>query len=87
MMADRQALTQQHPVLIGLHIPKDVASALEMIGSATSGVAVFTVGLTLGAHAFHLSKPVLLGTLGRITIQTAVLLALLQLSPARPVRP
>jgi len=48
---------------------------------------VFTVGLTLGAHAFHLSKPVLLGTLGRITIQTAVLLALLQLSPARPVRP
>ena len=66
-------------VLVGLHIPKDIASALEMIGSATSGVAVFTVGLTLAAHAFHLSRPVVLGTLGRITIQTAVLLALLEL--------
>jgi predicted permease len=66
-------------VLVGLHIPKDVANALEMIGSATSGVAVFTVGLTLAAHAFHLSRPVVLGTLARITIQTAVLFALLQL--------
>jgi malonate transporter len=66
-------------VLAGLTIPKDVASALEMIGSATSGVAVFTVGLTLAARAFHLSRTVLLGTLGRITIQTSVLYALLHL--------
>jgi malonate transporter len=50
-----------------------------MIGSATSGVAVFTVGLTLAAHACHLSKAVLLSTLGRITVQTAVLFALLHL--------
>jgi predicted permease len=50
-----------------------------MIGSATSGVAVFTVGLTLAGHAFHLSKAVLLSTLGRITVQTAVLFALLHL--------
>ena len=66
-------------VMAGLPIPKDAASALEMIGSATSGVAVFTVGLTLAAHAFHLSRAVILGTLGRITIQTAVLFALLHL--------
>jgi malonate transporter len=66
-------------VLAGLHIPSDVASAFEMIGSATSGVAVFTVGLTLAAHAFQLSKVVLLGTLARITIQTAVLFVLLRL--------
>lgn len=66
-------------VLAGLHIPKAVAACFEMIGSATSGVAVFTVGLTLAAHAFHLSKAVLLGTLGRITVQTAVLFALLHL--------
>src|SRR5260370_190536 len=64
-------------VLVGLRIPKELASCFAMIGSATSGVAVFTVGLTLAAHAFHLSKAVLLGTLGRITVQTAVLLALL----------
>ncbi|MCU1341773.1 MAG: hypothetical protein JWN92_1196, partial [Candidatus Acidoferrum typicum] len=66
-------------VLVGLRIPKEVSSSFEMIGSATSGVAVFTVGLTLAAHAFHLSKTVLLGTLGRITVQTAVLFALLHL--------
>jgi predicted permease len=66
-------------VLVGLRIPKAIASCFSMIGSATSGVAVFTVGLTLAAHAFHLSKAVLLGTLGRITVQTAALFALLQL--------
>jgi predicted permease len=66
-------------VLAGLHLPKDIASAFEMIGSATSGVAVFAVGLTLAAHAFHLSKTVLLGTLARITVQTSVLFALLHL--------
>ncbi|MCU1338193.1 MAG: hypothetical protein JWO19_3774, partial [Bryobacterales bacterium] len=66
-------------VLAGLHLPKSVASAFEMIGSATSGVAVFTVGLTLAAHAFHLSKAVILGTIARITVQTSVLFALLQL--------
>jgi malonate transporter len=64
-------------VVAGIHLPKEIASALEMIGSATSGVAVFTVGLTLAAHAFHLSKTVILGTLARITVQTAVLFALL----------
>ncbi len=66
-------------VLTGLRIPKPIASCFEMIGSATSGVAVFTVGLTLAAHAFHLSKAVVLATLGRITVQTAVLFALLHL--------
>ena len=66
-------------VLAGIHLPKEIASALEMIGSATSGVAVFTVGLTLAAHAFHLSKVVILGTLARITVQTSVLFALLHL--------
>jgi hypothetical protein len=50
-----------------------------MIGSATSGVAVFAVGLTLAAHAVHLSKAVILGTLARITVQTSVLFALLHL--------
>ena len=66
-------------VLTGLHIPKEVASSFEMIGSATSGVAVFAVGLTLAARSFHLSKTVLLGTLGRVTLQTAILFALFHL--------
>jgi malonate transporter len=66
-------------VLTGLHIPKEVASSFEMIGSATSGVAVFAVGLTLAAHSFHLSKTVLLGTLGRVILQTAILFTLFHL--------
>jgi predicted permease len=66
-------------VLLGLHLPADVKGCLEMIGSATSGVAVFTVGLTLAAHSFSVSKTVVLVTLGRITVQTAVLFALLRL--------
>jgi malonate transporter and related proteins len=66
-------------VLVGLHIPKYIASCFQLIGSSTSGVALFTVGLTLAAHAFHVSKTVLLATLGRITVQTAVLFALLHL--------
>jgi malonate transporter len=66
-------------VLLGVHLPKPVASSLEMIGSATSGVAVFTVGLTLAAHSFHMSRTVLLGALGRIAVQTLVLLALFHL--------
>jgi predicted permease len=66
-------------VVVGLRIPKDIASCFQMIGAATSGVAVFTVGLTLAAHSFHLSKAVLLGALGRITVQTVVLFVLLRL--------
>jgi malonate transporter and related proteins len=66
-------------VVVDLRIPKDIASCFQMIGAATSGVAVFTVGLTLAAHSFHLSKVVLLGTLGRITVQTVVLFVLLRL--------
>jgi malonate transporter len=66
-------------VVVGLRIPKDIASCFQMIGAATSGVAVFTVGLTLAAHSFHLSKAVVFGTFGRITVQTAVLFALLHL--------
>ncbi len=50
-----------------------------MIGSATSGVAVFTVGLTLAATAFHFSRAVVLSTIGRITVQTLVLFTLLRL--------
>ncbi|WP_263358158.1 AEC family transporter [Acidicapsa ligni] len=65
-------------VLVGIHVPTEVSSSLSMIGSATAGVAVFTVGLILAAHAFRFSRAVVLGTIGRITIQTALLFALLR---------
>jgi len=66
-------------VLAGYHLPKVVASCFELIGSTTSGVAVFAVGLVLAAHPISLSRAVLFGTLGRITVQSAVLFALLHL--------
>lgn len=64
-------------VLAGFHLPTVVASCFELIGSATSGVAVFAVGLILAAHPVSLSRAVLFGTLGRVTVQSAVLFALL----------
>ena len=63
-------------VHVGYHLPKVLASSFELIGSATSGVAVFAVGLVLAAHPISLSRAVLIGTLGRITVQSAVLFAL-----------
>jgi malonate transporter len=43
----------------------------------TSGVAVFAVGLILAAHAVRLSRIVLIGSLARVTVQSAVLYGLL----------
>jgi hypothetical protein len=65
--------------LAGLHLPAAIAACFELIGSATSGVAVFAVGLVLAAHAVRLSPTVLVGSLSRVTVQSAVLFALLHL--------
>jgi malonate transporter and related proteins len=66
-------------VLVGIHLPRVVASCFELIGSCTSGVAVFAVGLLLAAHPIRLSPVVFAGSLARITVQSAVLFALLHL--------
>jgi predicted permease len=66
-------------VLAKIELPGVVASSLELIGSATSGVAVFAVGLILAAHAVRLSPLVLVGSIARVTVQAAVLFALLHL--------
>jgi malonate transporter and related proteins len=66
-------------VLAGIHLPAVVASCFELIGSATSGVAVFAVGLVLASHPVRLSPAVFAGSLARITLQSAVLFALLHL--------
>jgi malonate transporter len=66
-------------VLIKIPLPRVIAACFELIGSTTSGVAVFAVGLVLAAHALQISRVVLLGTLGRLTVQNLVLLALVRL--------
>jgi predicted permease len=66
-------------VIAKIPLPRVVTACFALIGSTTSGVAVFAVGLVLAAHAFQFSRAVLLGTLGRLTVQNIVLLALLRL--------
>ncbi|HTC62798.1 MAG TPA: AEC family transporter [Candidatus Saccharimonadales bacterium] len=66
-------------VLAGIHLPAVIASCFELIGSATSGVAVFAVGLVLASRPVRLSPGVFAGSLARITVQSAVLFALLHL--------
>jgi predicted permease len=70
-------------VLASIHLPAVVTSCFELIGSATSGVAVFAVGLVLASHPVRLSPGVFAGSLARITIQSAVLFALLHLLARR----
>jgi malonate transporter len=62
---------------IGPGIP--VASCFELSGSATSGVAVFAVGQILAAHPVRFSSVILVGSVARVTVQSAVLFALLHL--------
>jgi malonate transporter and related proteins len=66
-------------VIAKIPLPRVVAACLALIGSTTSGVAVFAVGLVLAAHAFEFSRAVFLGTLGRLIVQNGVLLVLLRL--------
>ena len=66
-------------VLTQVHLPSVVVSSLELIGSATSGVAVFSVGLVLAAYPVRLSPGVFAGSLARVVVQSATLSVLLHL--------
>jgi predicted permease len=65
--------------LSGHHLPTQVAACFDLIGSATSGVAVFAVGLVLAAHPILISKAVIFGSLARVSIQSVLFLALLRI--------
>jgi len=65
-------------VVAKIHVSSVVSSSLELIGSATSGVAVFSVGLVLAAHPVRLSAGVLAGSLARVAVQAAMLFILLR---------
>src|SRR6201982_4171168 len=66
-------------VVAKIHVSSVVTSSLELIGSATSGVAVFSVGLVLADHPVRLSAGVLAGSLARVAVQAAMLFVLLRL--------
>ncbi|MGD0134650.1 MAG: AEC family transporter [Bryobacteraceae bacterium] len=65
--------------LSGHHLPTPVAACLDLIGSATSGVAVFAVGLVLAAHPILLSRGVFLGSIARVSVQSVLFFALLHI--------
>ncbi len=64
-------------VLARVHLPPVVVSSFELIGSATSGVAVFTVGLVLAAYPVRFLLGVFAGSLARVAVQSAMLGVLL----------
>lgn len=70
-------------VLVKIHLPSVITSSLGLIGSCTSGVAVFSVGLVLAAHPVRFSAGVLAGSLARVAVQAAVLFVLLRLLQVR----
>lgn len=65
--------------LAGHQLPIQLAACFDLIGSATSGVAVFAVGLVLAAHPILLSSGVFVGSFARVSVQSALFLALLHL--------
>jgi predicted permease len=62
-----------------LHLPATVASCLELIGSTTGGVAVFAVGLVLAANPVRMSPIVGIGSIARVSVQSALFFVLLHL--------
>jgi malonate transporter len=66
-------------VLARIHVPSVATGSVELIGSATSGVAVFSVGLVLAAHPVRFSAGVFAGSLARVAVQAAMLFVLLRL--------
>jgi len=65
--------------LSGVHLPKFVSGSFTLIGSATGGVAIFSVGIMLSVNPLVLSRSILLGTLGRISLQALCLFGLAKL--------
>ena len=66
-------------VVLAVRLPAVLLAPLQLLGQATTGVAVFAVGLTLAAHRLSFSKLVLATSLARVAVQSALLLGLLLL--------
>src|SRR5262249_23696309 len=60
-------------VFAKVHLPSVVSNSLDLIGSATCGVAVFSVGLVLAAYPVCLSPGVFAGSLARVALQSVTL--------------
>ena len=63
-------------VLIGVRLPAFVETAALLIGSATSGVAVFASGLTLATHKAVITREGVLQVVGKLVVLPSIVLGL-----------
>jgi predicted permease len=63
--------------LTGQHIPMVAASALDLVGKATVGLALFLTGLILSAQRLQVSGAVVSGVLLKNVVQSALVFALI----------
>jgi malonate transporter and related proteins len=59
-------------VLVGVRVPHLVDSALNLIGQATGGVALFVAGLMIAAHKVTFNLEVVVNTVLKMLVQPAV---------------
>jgi predicted permease len=64
-------------VMLGVHLPDVLIQSLQLLGNATSGVAIFACGLTLAAHRFAAKPAVFIGTFVKIIVEPAIFAGLL----------
>ncbi len=64
-------------VLAGWKIPVELASMLDLLGSTSSGVAIFAAGVTISAHAFRVNPEVVWNTVVKMLIVPGALLGVL----------
>jgi predicted permease len=63
-------------VLLGLSVPKELVSMLNLIGSATSGVALFVAGLILAASQVKVTVETAGNTLVKMIVQPLLMVLL-----------
>jgi predicted permease len=60
-------------LLLGVPVPKEIESMLNLIGSATSGVAVFVAGLIIAAYHVKVTVETAANTLVKMIVQPALM--------------
>ena len=60
-------------VLVGVSVPNEIESMLNLIGSATAGVAVFVAGLIVAAYHIKLTVETAANTLVKLIVQPALM--------------
>lgn len=63
-------------VLLSVSVPTEIESMLNLIGSATAGVAVFVAGLIVAAYHVKVTREIVANTLVKMVVQPALMAVL-----------